>query len=222
VFRETGKRRLTAAKAHLAAFVESLPTDIDRKRFLDAARLFLSFDLKTRNLSAARRTALVYGPITSHAHESAILSELWEASRRLLAENGPPAGSSDENAQLSATRLLIARLVVAGILGAADRRVLLDATLLLRELTDRAQRLRSAGEGKSGRRDALSETSPQRALTAAQLRAEAEQLRKDRPHLRSKRDRARKINERFKRNGRHNWPNHDALIEFARRNKIKI
>lgn len=222
VFREAGRIHNATGERRLAAFLENLPTDEDRSRFLDAARAFLSFDWKIRNLTPGRRKALLHVPIENADQEANVVAALWLASDRLLRENPPGDGKSELDIQLFGTRLLMARLIVGGLQGASDRRALLDAALLLRELSESAQLIRSKNEGKSGRLDALSDENAERKRRSALLRGEAEKIRSERPTLRSKKDRADKLNKRFQKQGWKPWPSPDALVQFARRNGIKI
>jgi hypothetical protein len=215
VFREAGRFHIARGDKRLAVFLENLPHKEDQRRFFEAARAFLSFDLKIRNLPAAKRSALVRAPIES------ILTELWRASYRVLREDHPGVGASELDVQLFGTRLLMARLIVGGMQGTDDKKTLLDAALLLRELSDRAREIRSESEGKRGRLDTLAGGDAQRKRLSALLRTEAEKLLKD-TRLRSKRDRANVLNKRIQKLTGFAWPTRDALVEFARRNKIKI
>jgi hypothetical protein len=114
-------------------------------------QLGLFFDWKIRNLTPGRRKALLHVPIENADQEANVVAALWLASDRLLRENPPGDGKSELDIQLFGTRLLMARLIVGGLQGASDRRALLDAALLLRELSESAQLIRSKNEGKSGR-----------------------------------------------------------------------
>jgi hypothetical protein len=219
VFREAGRVHIARGEKRLAVFLEKLPTKEDQTRFFEAARAFLSFDWKIRNLPAGRRRALLRATIENVDQEKNILTELWRASYRVLHEVRPGAGASELDVQLFVTRVLMARLIVGGIQGAADKIALLDAALLLRELSDRAQETRSKSEGKNARREALTDDSAQHAQRVAHLKTEAAKLRQDRPHLRSQRERAAKLNRRFQKQGLRYWPTSGALIEFARRNR---
>jgi hypothetical protein len=216
VFREAGRVHIARGDKRLAVFLENLPRKEDQRRFFEAARAFLSFDLKIRNLSAAKRSSLLRAPIES------ILTELWRASYRVLREDHPGVGASELDEQLFGTRLLMARLIIGGIQGAADKKALLNAALLLRELSDDAREIRSKRGGKSGRHEALAESNAQRAQQATRLKSEAEKLRQERPHLRSQRDLADKLNRRFRKQGWQPWASPRALIEFARRSGIKL
>lgn len=216
-----------AARTHekrISAFIDHLPTTEDRRRFFEAARLFLSFDREIMSLPPARRRTLLNKPIEEDTNQqSIIVAALWQASKRLLRENLPgDDDDDDDDLRLFGARILMARLTVGGLQGISDRRALMDAALQLRELGTAAELARSTQGGRSARRDALSETSAQRKLQSARLKVEAEKLRKERPNLRSKRDRADKLNKRFKKNGWDAWPTSDALVEYARRNDIKI
>jgi hypothetical protein len=209
VFRDAGER-------YIAAFIESLPTEEDRSRFFDAARTFLSFDWKIRNLPPGRRRNLL------HANGSNLATALWQAAQRLLGEDHPSENNTSVDIQLFGARLLMARVIVEGFRGASDRKALLEAALLLRELGDDAQNIRSKSEAKNARREALADDSAPHAQRVARLRMEAERLRRERPHLQSQRDRAAKLNRRFQKHDLQHWPSTGALIEFARRNGIKL
>jgi len=216
VFVEAGHRHVEAVQRRLAAFIESLPTEKDRSRFLDAARAFLSFDPEIGSLLPGRRRILL------HTEGSDLAIALWQASERLLQEDRPREAVSDLEVELFGVRLLMATLIVGGLQGASDRRALKEAALLLRELDSDAQKIRSKSGGKSGRLDALADNSSQQAQRVALLKTEAEKLRRERPHLRSQRERAAKLNRRFQKQDLPHWSTPGALIEFARRNKIKL
>jgi hypothetical protein len=212
VFREAGQRHLADGERCLSAFLENLPTEEDQRRFLEAARAFLSFDSGIRNLPAARRSALLNTPI-----EADLISELWLASDRLLHEDQPGGRHSDLEIQLYVARVLMAKLIVGGLQGASDRNALMNAALRLRELSEQAQATRSKIEGKNARSEAI-ENDPRYKRRLTLLKSEADKLRKTTRLLR-KRDRARQLNKRM---GSDAWPSPDALTEFARRNNIKI
>jgi hypothetical protein len=211
VFREAGKRHVAAGAKQLAAFIEKLPTNEDYRRFMDAARGFLSFDMKTRNLLPERRRTV----LSAEGRKLAVA--LWEAAERLLKEDPPSEKqSSGSDLRLFGTRLLMAKLIVRGLQGASDKRVLFEAALQLRELGAYAQATRSKSEATNARREALADSSAQRGQRVARLKTEAGKLRNS--HLR-KSDRARRLNRSM---GPEAWPTADALIAFARRNAIKI
>jgi hypothetical protein len=214
VFRSFGKRYLADEEKRLAAFLTSLPTDEDRSRFAEASRLFLSSDPVIRKLPAGRRRALLRAPTLQLLLDAAdrVLSEHYS---RVLSENHPDRGS-----ELDKARLRMAQLIVAGI-HATSRNVILQTALLLREASDKAQEVRSKSGGKSGRSEALADSSAQRGQWAARLKAEAEKLRQERPSL-SQRARAEILNRRFRKQKLHYWPTPQAMIEFARRNRIKL
>jgi hypothetical protein len=213
VFREAGERHIAAGAKHLAAFIESLPTEEDRSRFLDAARAFLSFDPELGRLPTGRRRDLL------HANGSDLATALWQVAKRLLDEDPPSKNSGlDSDIQLFGARLLMARLIIGGLRGASDKSALINAALALRELSNDAQAIRSKSAGETARREALEENSAERTRLVARLKAEAESLLKT-TRLRFKRDRARHLNKRM---GADAWSTADALVEFARRNGIKI
>ena len=140
VFREVGERHVAAGAKQLAAFIESLPTEDDYTRFMDAARAFLSFDWEIRNLRPDRRRKML------HVEGPDLAAALWQAAKRLLSEN--PL-SKNKGSDLDKTRLLMAALIAGGLRGASDKEVLLKAALQLRELSANAQATRSESEGKN-------------------------------------------------------------------------
>jgi hypothetical protein len=219
VFREAGKRHVAAGAKRLAAFIESLPTDEDYSRFTDAGRDFLSFDGEIQNLPAGRRRT------ARQVEGSEFVTALWEAARRVLKENPPSEKQhSDFDFRLFGTRLLMARLIIGGLRGASDKKALMEAALLLRGLSEDAKAIRSKSEAKKARHEKLTENSAQHAQRVQFLKTEAEKLLKteaEKPrNLRlRKSDRARQLNKRM---GAYTWPTHNALIAFARRNRIKI
>jgi hypothetical protein len=216
VFREAGKRHVAAGAKQLAAFIENLPTDEDHRRFADAARVFLSFDMKIRNLPADRRRT----ELRAEGYDLAVA--LFEAAQRLSKEKPPSEKQgSDSDFQLFGMRLLMAELIVRGLQSASDKRVLLEAALQLHDLGTHAQATRSKGEAESARSEALAESSARRGQWAARLKTEAEKLRQERPSL-SQKARAEILNKRFQKQKLHYWPTPRAMIEFARRSSIKL
>jgi hypothetical protein len=127
VFRSSNKRYFAEEEKRLAALLASLPTDKDRIRFLEAARLFLSFDPETRKLSPSRRRAQLRAPTAKW---------LLEAADQVFDEN-----HSDRGSELDEARLRMAQLIVAGI-HATSRRVLLETALLLHEASNKARDVR--------------------------------------------------------------------------------
>jgi hypothetical protein len=214
VFRSAGER-------YLAAFLGSLPTDEDRSRFVEAARLFLSFDQKIRNLPPGPRRVLLRAPIKDANQKSRIIAELWGAATRLLREDAPSDRGSELDIQFFGARVLMARLIVGGLQDTSHRDALLKAALLLRELGDSAGLIRSKSGGKSSRLEALSESSAEHKRRSALLKTEAEKLRKRRPDL-SQSARASHLNRQLQRQGQQPWTTNAAMLEYARRNGIKI
>jgi hypothetical protein len=207
VFRNSSKRYLAEEEKRLAAFLTSLPTDEDRSRFAEAARLFLSSDPVIRKLPAGRRRAQLRAPTAQL---------LLEAADRVFSEDHQGGGS-----ELDRTRLRIAQLIVGGI-HATTRRVLVETALLLRETSDQARDVRSKIEGKRGRAEAISGDARNKRRVAF-LKPAAEHFRKT-TRLRTEKDRARRLFDQSKKQLERadRWSTVEALIEFARRNRIKI
>jgi hypothetical protein len=203
VSRNFGKRDLADEEKRLAAFLTSLPTDEDRSRFAEAARLFLRSDPVIRKLPAGRRRALLRAPT---------LQLLLDAADRVLSEN-----HSDRGSELDKARLRMAQLIVAGI-HATNRNVILQTALRLREASDKAQEVRSKSGGKQGRDEAIKAADAQRNRRIARLKIEVKKI-PETTRRQSKRSRARHLNRRM---GPDAWPSADALVQFTRRNDIKI
>jgi hypothetical protein len=200
VFRSAGN--LAEEEKRLVAFLKSLPTDEDRSRFLEAARLFLASDPTIRKLPADRRRAMLRAPTAQL---------LLNAADRVFNENHPGGRS-----ELDMARLRMAQLIIAGV-HATNRNTLLQTALLLRESSDRAQAVRSKSGGKRGRSEAIKED-VQRSRRLARLETEVEKLQET-TKRQPKRNRARHLNRRM---GPDAWPSADALVESARRNNVKI
>jgi hypothetical protein len=130
---------------HRAArdYLVGLADDADRRRFFDAARLFLARDPYIKKQSRAKRAALLHANIQEYEQELHILVELNDAVSRL--SKGPELGDGTlvASQQFEVRRSMaevIVGLVTKGFepgLGAAELR---DAALALREL-DRAAEL---------------------------------------------------------------------------------
>jgi hypothetical protein len=182
------------------ASLTSPPTDEDRKSFFEAARLFLSSDPEIRKLPAGRRRATLRAPT---------FQLLLDAADQVFDEDHARSGSA---------RLRMAQLIVAGI-HATKRRVLRETTLRLREASEQAQAVRSKSGGKSGR----SEANVRHKRRVAFLKPAAEKLLET-TALRTEKGRARRLlNQAAKHPGIGDiWPTVEALIEFARRNRIRI
>jgi hypothetical protein len=210
VSRNFGKRYLAEEDKRLAAFLTSLPTDEDRSRFAEAARLFLRSDPEVQKLSPSRRRAQLRAPTLQLLLDAAdrVLSEHYS---RVISEN-----RSDRGSELDKARLRMAQLMVAGV-HATNRNVILQTALLLREASDKAQAVRSKSGGKQGRTEAI-KGDAKRNRRLDRLKTEVKKL-SETTKRQSKRSRAHHLNRRM---GPDIWPNADALVQFARRNNIKI
>jgi hypothetical protein len=205
VFRRFGKRYLAEEEKLAVAFLTSLPTDEDRRGLLEAARLFLSSDPDIRKLPASRRRAKLRAPT---------LQLLLDAAERVFNEYHSGGGSE-------LPRKRMAQLIIAGI-HATNRRVLRETTLRLREASDQAQAVRSKSVGERGRSEAISDDVCRKQRVAF-LKPAAEKLLET-TALRTKKDRARRLLKQAAKQLRSGdtWPTVEALVEFARRNRIKI
>lgn len=126
----------------VAGVVESqLPTSVDLERFRAAARGILRIDgeLK-RRLREKQRRKVSRGSIRRDRDRQMMFDELWRAIDRVSVE--PYTEEDQSQAPETAYRILMAYVVRRATTGPTpSRNAIIEATLLLRELCDEAERL---------------------------------------------------------------------------------